>query len=197
MSVRAVATAKQGLHLLHSCNELGEVVHRDLLVKCQAVALSLHTGPGDRGKTEMQDEGVELQCWRSESACERFQHHECTSSVNHIQAACRHDNAVQSQSQCRQLCSTEVPARVLARELNRRAGERRLAAQCHLLIRTRASAVKPAKAKQMWSSILTILRTVLASCSLAADFFSTPAGRATSRQQNTHFTWPAYLSSPL
>ena len=43
------------------------------------------------------------------------------------------------------------------------------------LTSTRASAVRPANARQMWSSILTILRTVRASCSLADAFFSTPA----------------------
>jgi len=43
-----------------------------------------------------------------------------------------------------------------------------------LLMSTRASAVSPAKARQMCSSSLTILRTVRASCSFAVDFFSTP-----------------------
>ena len=43
-----------------------------------------------------------------------------------------------------------------------------------LLMSTRASAVRPAKAKQMCSSSFTILRTVRASCSFAVDFFSTP-----------------------
>lgn len=39
---------------------------------------------------------------------------------------------------------------------------------------TRASAVSPANARQMCESMLRILRTVRGSCSLAADFFSTP-----------------------
>ena len=43
-----------------------------------------------------------------------------------------------------------------------------------LLIKIRASAVNPAKAITTWSSRRQILRTVLSSCSLATDFFSTP-----------------------
>ena len=45
-----------------------------------------------------------------------------------------------------------------------------------LFTRTRASAVRPAKARQMFSSIFMILRTVLMSCSFAAATFSTPEG---------------------
>ena len=44
-----------------------------------------------------------------------------------------------------------------------------------LLMSTRASAVRPAKARQMWSSTLTILRADRASCSFAALFRSAPA----------------------
>ena len=44
-----------------------------------------------------------------------------------------------------------------------------------LLIRMRASAVKPANATQTWSSIIWILRIVRGSCNLAMDFFSTPS----------------------
>ena len=43
-----------------------------------------------------------------------------------------------------------------------------------LLTRTRASAVRPANARQMLLSIFMILRTVLMSCSFAAATFSTP-----------------------
>ena len=39
---------------------------------------------------------------------------------------------------------------------------------------TRASALSPAKARQMWSSILQIFRTVRGSCSLAVALRSTP-----------------------
>ena len=49
------------------------------------------------------------------------------------------------------------------------------------LMRTRASAVRPAKARQMCSSTLTILRALRASCSLAALFRSAPVGRAAAR----------------
>ena len=42
------------------------------------------------------------------------------------------------------------------------------------LTSTRASAVSPAKARQMFSSIFMILRTVRGSCSFAVDTFSTP-----------------------
>ena len=41
--------------------------------------------------------------------------------------------------------------------------------------RTRASAVKPANAMQMWSSMLTIFFTIRASWSWAALFFSMPS----------------------
>ena len=41
---------------------------------------------------------------------------------------------------------------------------------------TRASAVRPAKARATPSSIWTIFRAVRASCSLAADFFSAATG---------------------
>lgn len=44
-----------------------------------------------------------------------------------------------------------------------------------LLMSTRASAVRPAKARQMWSSTFTILRADRASCSFAALFRSAPA----------------------
>ena len=46
---------------------------------------------------------------------------------------------------------------------------------------TRASAVRPAKARHMCSSSFTILRTVRASCSFAVDFFSTPAAAGNQR----------------
>ena len=47
-----------------------------------------------------------------------------------------------------------------------------------------ASAMSPAKAKQMWSSTATILCTVRVSASLAAAFLSAPAGEARHCQVN-------------
>ena len=60
--------------------------------------------------------------------------------------------------------------------------------------RTRASAVRPAKARATPSSIWTILRAVRASCSLAADFFSAPA--ASGRSEGGERGQGACVSAP-
>lgn len=56
-----------------------------------------------------------------------------------------------------------------------------------LLINIRASAVSPAKAMTTWSSRRQIFLTVLSSCNLATDFFSTP--RTTRSLPRTPTCW--------
>jgi hypothetical protein len=58
-----------------------------------------------------------------------------------------------------------------------------------LLTNTLASAVRPAAAKQMWSSTFRTFRTVRTSSNFAVDFFSVPAAE----NENTHVA--AFLSS--